>query len=264
MRARSGRSSTRRCTSSFGRVSRNGGKAATRADCRTEAPDARLQESSRQSGSAEYSASPPPATGCRNTASMKCGDGRARSGSSNPCAACRWRRPEARRDSHAEGDMQELRLAGPRPKDVVVVITPFGTEEHSAVARHIGDPELESISIEADGLGEIIAAENDVIDQLRRRLLVPRTVLVPPDAAARRIDLILLCRQRLPFEHPEADAEPQVIGAVQRTVGVFGDDPIFFRFASISFSAVCESTPQITSRMPGPAVGRRQRRIVDS
>src|SRR5687767_10142171 len=84
----------------------------------------------------------------------------------------------------AEGDVQELWLAGSRPENIVVIVATFGAEEYTAIARDIGDAEFEPIAIKADSLVEIAAPENDVIDQLWRRSFVPRPVLVPSNTAA--------------------------------------------------------------------------------
>src|ERR1700760_2516673 len=83
-----------------------------------------------------------------------------------------------------ERDVQELRLVGTRPENVVVIAAAFGAEEHTAIPRHVRDAEFEPIAIKADGLVEIATAENDVIDQLRRCLLVPGPMLVPSHVAS--------------------------------------------------------------------------------
>src|SRR5690348_15496307 len=85
----------------------------------------------------------------------------------------------------AERDVQELRFSGTRPENIVVVVATFGAEEHATVPCHVGDSEFEAVAIEADGLVEIATAEHDVVNQLRRCLVVPGAVLIPPGAAAR-------------------------------------------------------------------------------
>src|SRR5580704_15768701 len=112
--------------------------------------------------------------------------------------------------------MQKLRFVRARPENIVVIASSLGAKKNATITRYIGDTKFQTITIEADGLVEITAAEDDVIDQLRCCLFIPITMLIPASTAAGRINLLIPSGQRLTFELTKADRKPEVIGAMQR------------------------------------------------
>ena len=84
----------------------------------------------------------------------------------------------------AERNVQELRLTGARPKNIVMIATSLGAKEHTAIARDIGYAEFQTVTIKSDWLVQVATAKNHMIDQLRRRFLIPGTMPIPSRAAS--------------------------------------------------------------------------------
>ncbi len=126
----------------------------------------------------------------------------------------------------AERDVQEFRLLGLGPENIVVIGTAVRPQKYAAPARHVRDPKLQPVLVERGRLLDVRESEHHMMDQLGLGPTEPFAVLVPAHGAAGCVDQLLLGGQRLARKDPKTDRQARIVVAIDGAVVVPHDGAI--------------------------------------